>query len=70
MRVSTTDAQISICVRFELDLAVIYLLDINECRDQLDICGGGRCENEVGGYRCICTDGFELSANQIKCSGK
>jgi len=46
------------------------LLDINECFSNPDICGGGSCENEEGGYRCICVGGFELSSDKVTCSGK
>lgn len=32
----------------------IYFLDVNECRQNPNICGGsGRCVNTVGGYYCI-----------------
>lgn len=43
--------------------------DVDECGENADICGGGRCENEAGGYRCICTDGLELSEDLITCRG-
>ena len=48
---------------------VWFHTDIDECGEDADICGGGQCENEEGGYRCICTDGLELSDDLITCRG-
>ncbi|KAM7478072.1 hypothetical protein LguiA_026285 [Lonicera macranthoides] len=39
--------------------------DINECEDQsLNHCSMG-CENNLGGYRCICDPGYELDNNSL-----
>ena len=51
-------------------MLLLIFLDIDECILEDDICGGGACENEDGGYRCICTDGFELSRDLIRCFGR
>ena len=55
------------CIVFET--LACFLSDIDECGEDADICGGGQCENEEGGYRCICTDGLELSDDLITCRG-
>ncbi|XP_071501953.1 fibrillin-1-like [Diadema antillarum] len=40
--------------------------DINECRDNT-ICNYGTCENLDGTFRCICPNGYQISANQRYC---
>lgn len=33
--------------------------DVNECRLQPNTCqNGGTCSNEIGGYRCVCVNGW------------
>jgi len=32
--------------------------DIDECREDRDICGVGACRNNSGGYTCTCPDGY------------
>ena len=46
-----------------------WLTDVDECKEQPDICNGGRCDNLPGGYRCICTGGLTASPDQKRCLG-
>ena len=32
--------------------------DLDECQENKDICGGGKCTNTPGAYRCICVGGL------------
>ena len=32
--------------------------DLDECQENKDICGGGKCTNNSGAYRCICVGGL------------
>lgn len=38
------------------------LSDMDECVDIPGICENGFCKNFIGGYRCVCDDGFEVGA--------
>jgi len=33
-------------------------IDLNECTENVDICGPGTCQNMDGSYKCYCPDGF------------
>ena len=38
--------------------------DVNECAADAAICGaGGTCNNTLGGYFCVCDDGYENAAD-------
>ena len=39
-----------------------YVTDIDECRDQPNICGNGTCENLPGSHKCVCYPGFQLTS--------
>ena len=45
------------------------LTDVDECKEQPDICNGGRCDNLPGEYRCICNGGLTASPDQKRCLG-
>ena len=46
----------------------IIVLDIDECRDQLDDCSTlQRCRNIDGSYECIDDDGKVINNNEDKC---
>ena len=32
--------------------------DLDECQENKDICGSGKCTNTPGAYRCICVGGL------------
>ena len=54
----------------------LFSLDINECTQNLDICGLGTCSNNGDGmfYECTCQDGTMAtginSAGNLTCVGK
>lgn len=43
--------------------------DLDECSDNLNLCGNGQCLNAPGGYRCECDMGFVPSADGKACEG-
>ncbi|KAJ8366370.1 hypothetical protein AAFF_G00360860 [Aldrovandia affinis] len=55
---------------YELDLAKMACIDINECKDIGDkaaLCKNGECANTEGSYRCTCLPGFVASAKPHEC---
>lgn len=43
-------------------LCVCYNIDVDECVSKL--CkNGGKCENKLGGYKCICVGGWFIGKN-------
>ena len=44
--------------------------DLDECQENKDICGGGKCTNTPGAYRCICVGGLKPSDDLKECIGK
>jgi len=42
--------------------------DVNECRENPQICQNGTCLNSDGSYSCICNEGFEADEYQ-RCIG-
>ena len=55
-------------------LILIVFQDINECEEDLDICGLGICNNNDDGafYECECQDGAITtgSSRNVTCIGK
>lgn len=43
--------------------------DLDECSENLNLCGNGQCLNAPGGYRCECDMGFVPSADGKACEG-
>jgi len=44
--------------------------DIDECTENLDICGGGgNCQNFIGGYQCRCNTGYTEDDEMKQCIG-
>lgn len=48
---------------------VFLSADLDECSDNLNLCGNGQCLNAPGGYRCECDMGFVPSADGKACEG-
>ncbi|KFV69038.1 Latent-transforming growth factor beta-binding protein 1, partial [Dryobates pubescens] len=46
--------------------AFFVFTDIDECQYG-NLCTNGRCENMEGSFRCICGQGFKLSASENQC---
>ncbi|XP_072166683.1 uncharacterized protein [Diadema setosum] len=43
---------------FRLSSRGSQCIDVNECRESRNICGGGRCLNSYGSYHCMCAQGL------------
>uniref|UniRef100_A0A8C8UHI6 EGF-like domain-containing protein n=1 Tax=Peromyscus maniculatus bairdii TaxID=230844 RepID=A0A8C8UHI6_PERMB len=43
------------------------IVDVDECEDNLGICGEGQCTNMPGSYHCMCYDGFSASPDMKIC---
>lgn len=43
--------------------------DINECEENSNICGHGKCINLIGAFKCFCREGFQLDGSG-KCVGE
>ena len=50
--------------------SVLWFADLDECQENKDICGGGKCTNTPGAYRCICVGGLKPSDDLKECIGK
>ena len=46
-----------------------YVTDVDECRENPNICQHGRCTNTAGGYRCDCSQGYVPSQDGKVCVG-
>lgn len=44
-------------------------LDVDECKEQSNICDGGQCRNLAGSYSCRCDGGLTASPDQKRCIG-
>ena len=55
-------------------LLLLVFQDMNECEEDLDICGLGTCSNNDDGmyYECDCQDGAMTtgSGGNLRCVGK
>ena len=47
----------------------VHVTDVDECRDNPNICQHGRCTNTAGGYRCDCSQGYVPSQDGKVCVG-
>jgi len=50
-------------------ISVSSATDIDECQDR-SLCVNGRCRNTEGSFRCVCSQGYVLSATGDQCEGK
>ena len=48
---------------------LLLYLDVDECDQDIAVCGVGKCVNTIGDYNCICPDGFMLMQDK-NCMGK
>lgn len=47
------------------------LTDIDECSSFFgQVCRNGRCFNEIGSFKCLCNEGYELTPDGKNCIGK
>lgn len=44
--------------------------DRNECLEIPNVCSHGDCIDTEGSYRCLCLNGFKVSADQTMCMGE
>lgn len=44
--------------------------DVDECKENPDICGQGQCANVPGAHRCLCNDGFTATPDMKTCVGE
>lgn len=49
-------------------IRIIFVKDLDECRERPSICGNGTCSNVIGGFECDCRDGF-TSGPRETCEG-
>ena len=49
--------------------AYIYVSDMDECADNVNLCENGQCLNAPGGYRCECEMGFTPTEDSKACQG-
>ena len=57
-------------VGISLLIDAVSLSDINECLEQPLLCPGGRCQNLIGSFQCVCNDGYLLAPDGQSCIGK
>ena len=50
-------------------IVIIPIPDINECQVGSDLCNQV-CTNIVGSYLCSCNSGYELTDENVNCTGK
>lgn len=51
-------------------IALVFLLDVNECSENLGVCINGACINTDGSFRCECPFGYNLDYTGVNCVGK
>lgn len=47
-----------------------FLVDIDECVEDPEICALGTCSNTPGSFICLCPEGFIVSSTGKRCQGK
>ena len=55
---------------FNTSLKFGTFADVDECRENPNICQHGRCTNTPGGYRCDCSSGYVPSEDGKICVGQ
>ena len=50
-------------------VSLLFLLDIDECLEEIDQCEHN-CNNTNGSYTCSCNPGFVKDVDQRSCHGK
>lgn len=47
-----------------------FYIDIDECSSFFgQVCRNGRCFNEIGSFKCLCNEGYELTLDGKNCIG-
>lgn len=48
----------------------LFFTDIDECSSFFgQVCRNGRCFNEIGSFKCLCNEGYELTLDGKNCIG-
>lgn len=51
-------------------LNIFFLSDVDECSSFFgQVCRNGRCFNEIGSFKCLCNEGYELTLDGKNCVG-
>lgn len=56
------------CACFKCQDIRCLLLEIDECSEGLSRCNQ-QCRNTIGGYSCLCLNGFQLLSDNYTCQG-
>lgn len=60
-----------LCRRSLWDSGLSLLTDVDECSSFFgQVCRNGRCFNEIGSFKCLCNEGYELTPDGKNCIGK
>ena len=61
---------IYLCYKIINSENIFLATDFNECENNASECSeNSYCNNTIGGYECLCNDGFEFGIND-RCIGK
>lgn len=51
-------------------MKLFYVIDIDECALNPNVCLNGRCENNLGSYTCHCDFGYSVKDHEQGCTGE
>lgn len=55
---------------FYFGVGCFFFPDIDECSSFFgQVCRNGRCFNEIGSFKCLCNEGYELTLDAKNCIG-
>ncbi|XP_077556924.1 fibrillin-1-like isoform X1 [Haemaphysalis longicornis] len=52
----------------DIGVVDVAIADVNECAYFPELCQSGRCQNTIGGFTCVCNQGFALDQEGINCT--